>query len=231
MNRLISLSKGTIHRRRLFQYAGTAMLAVAVAGCKENNPEPSTPYINKDNTIDLKDDTGLLNYIYSLAQLEAAFYTKAVENLGAGYTSTQTLFLNDIKWHKTAHREFFKTFLGPAAIGSLEFDFSAIDFSVPTAVFGLARTFDNLGLAAYNGAIEKSKEAYTLIILSQIASVQARHGAWISTQLPDVIFGNLLELKELGSDETKGLDVALPAAQVLAQATKYIKTQLNVINL
>ncbi|WP_316748763.1 ferritin-like domain-containing protein [Pedobacter gandavensis] len=231
MNKLTSASTGTIHRRKLFQYAGTALLAVAAVGCKENNPVPSTPYINKDFTIDFKDDNGLLNYLYTLAQLEAEFYTRAVANLAPGFTSVQALFVTDIKGHKITHAEFFKTFLGPAAVGTLEFEFAGLDFSNATSVFGMAKTIENLGLAAYNGAIAKSKEGYTLILLSQIASVEARHAAWISSQLPDQAFADLAALEALGAMAKDGLDVALSPVQVLAQAKKYITTSLNVINL
>jgi hypothetical protein len=225
------LLRGKIQRRAFFQYAGMAMIATTAISCKEAVPEPSSPYVNTDYTIDLKNDTGLMNYIYVLEQLEAAFYTKAAQNLAAGFSPAQSVFFTDIKWHEIAHAEFFKTLLGPAGIATLEFDFSSIDFSNVTAVLTTAKTLEDLGLAAYNGAIEKAKESYCLIILSQIVSVEARHAAWIATQLEPSSFANLTELNALGADAAKGLDVALSPDKVLAQVGKYIKTKLNVINL
>lgn len=225
------LLKGKIQRRAFFQFAGISMLAATALSCKEAIPEPSSPYVNTDNTIDFKSDTGLLNYIYVLEQLEAAFYTKATENLAAGFSTTQSVFLNDIKLHEIAHREFFKTFLGPAAVASLDFDFSSIDFSNAINLLGAAKTLEDLVLAAYNGAIEKGKESYTLIILSQMASVEARHAAWTREQLGVNTFADLADLAALGADAAKGLDVTLSPDKVLAQIAKYVKTKLNVINL
>ena len=173
----------------------------------------------------------MLNYIYVLEQLEAAFFTKVVEGLPAGFNPTQSIFLTDIKLHEITHREFFKTFLGPAAVAALEFDFSSVDFSNAASILGAAKTLEDLVLAAYNGAIEKAKESYSLIILSQIASVEARHAAWIREQLGANSFADLTDLLALGADATKGLDVSLSPDKVLAQTAKYIKTKLNVINL
>ncbi|KIO75089.1 hypothetical protein TH53_22665 [Pedobacter lusitanus] len=222
---------GKIHRRAFFQFAGITIVAATVSSCKEVVPEPSTPYINTDYTIDFKNDTGLLNYIYALEQLEAAFYTKAGENLTAGFTPNQVTFFTDIRLHEIAHREFFKTYLGTAAPGTLEFDFSSIDFSNTTAVLTAAKTIADLVLAAYNGIIGRGKETHTLIILSQIVSVEARHASWVREQTGANSFADLSDLAILGADTSNGFDISLLPDQVLAQTAKYIKTKLNVINL
>lgn len=226
-----NLLKGKIQRRAFFQFAGISMIAATALSCKEAIPEPSRPYVNTDNTIDFRNDTGLLNYIYVLEQLEAAFYTKATESLALGFSPAQATFFTDIKLHEIAHREFFKTFLGPAAVAPLEFDFSTVDFSNATSVLAMAKTLEDLVLAAYNGAIEKGKESSSLIVLSQIASVEARHAAWTREQVMANSFADLTDLAALGADATKGLDVSLSPDKVFAQTAKYIKTKLNVTNL
>jgi len=221
-----------IKRRHFLQFTGASALAAGLAGCKKDHPaEFEAPYVNTDNTIDFKDDTGLLNYIYALEQLEAAFYIKAAESLPATFTPTQVLFFNDIKLHEIAHREFFKRILGSAAIGNLTLDFSAINFTDANAVLTTAKTFEDLGVAAYNDAIVRSKNDYNLIILSQIATVEARHAAYVRSQVDTLGFADLNQLSALGADAANALDVSLAPAKVLEQALKYIKTKLNVINL
>lgn len=227
-----SFSISNMQRRQFLQFAGASTaLTMGLISCKKEEIPATTPYINIDNTIDFKDDTGLLNYIYALEQIEAAFYVKATASLPASFTPTQVLFFNDIKLHEIAHREFFKRFLGVAAIGVLEIDFSGIDFTDATAVLNAAKTFEDLGIAAYNDAIVRCKNDYNLILLSQVATVEARHAAYVRSQVSALSFADLTELAPLGADATSALDVILAPGKVLEQASKYIKTKLNIINL
>ncbi len=221
-----------LKRRQFLQFAGVSALAMGTVGCKKEKTDGiEAPYVNTDNTIDFKDDVGLLNYIYALEQLEAAFYTKAAESLPATFSPTQVLFFNDIKLHEIAHREFFKRILSTAAIGSLEFDFSSVNFADANSVFITAKTFEDLGVAAYNDAIVRCKNDYNLILLSQMATVEARHAAYVRSQVDALSFSDLIELAALGADVTNALDVSLAPGKVLDQASKYIKTKLHIINL
>lgn len=227
-----SLSARFMQRRQFLQYAGASALAIGIIGCKKDtSAEFEAPYTNTDNTIDFKDDTGLLNYIYALEQLEAAFYVKATASLPASFTPTQVLFFNDIKLHEIAHREFFKRVLGTAAISSLDIDFATINFTDASAVLAAAKTFEDLGVAAYNDALTKCKNDYNLIILSQVATVEARHAAYVRSQIDALSFADFNEMASLGADVTNALDATLAPGKVLEQASKFIKTKLNIINL
>ncbi|KQM77172.1 Tat (twin-arginine translocation) pathway signal sequence containing protein [Pedobacter sp. Leaf216] len=222
----------SMRRRQFLQFTGASAIAVGLIGCKKDKPaEFEAAYVNTDNTIDFKDDAGLLNYIYALEQLEAAFYVKAAESLPTSFTATQILFFNDIKLHEIAHREFFKRILGTTAIGNLTVDFSSINFADATAVLNTAKTFEDLGVAAYNDAISRCKNDYNLFILSQIATVEARHAAYVRSQIDALSFADLNELAPLGADAGSALDVSLAPGKVLEQALKYIKTKLTIINL
>ncbi|MCH5717627.1 ferritin-like domain-containing protein [Niabella hibiscisoli] len=185
---------------------------------------------NKGTTIDFKDDIGILNYAYALEQLEAAFYTEVVAKSSAVFSASQNAFLNDIKLHEIAHREFFKKALGSNAIGSLEVDFSSVNFTSKDSVLATAKAFEDLGVAAYNGAGYKiTTEAY-LVIAGQIVSVEARHAAWIRDQISNGSFSDLNSLTALGADNSKGLDAALPPSKVLPIAATFIKTKIDVKN-
>jgi Ferritin-like domain len=168
-------------------------------------------------------DTGVLNYAYALEQLEAAFYTQVIETPYSGITADETSWLTDIRDHEVEHREFLKEALGEDAIPALEVDFSAIDFKSRDSVLGTAKVFEDLGVAAYNGAGKLIENADYLLAASKIVSVEARHAAAIRDLLqPDsVAFA--------GDDviDENGLDGAMEPAAVLAAADPFIKTDVT----
>lgn len=186
---------------------------------------------NDGATIDFKDDIGILNYAYALEQLEAAFYTEVVAKSGSVFSASQNAFFNDIKLHEIAHREFFKKALGSNAIGNLEVNFSSVNFMNKDSVLATAKAFEDLGVAAYNGAGYKIMTEAYLVIAGQIVSVEARHAAWVRDQISNGSFSDLNSLSALGADNSKGLDAALPPSQVLPIAANFIKTKLDIKNL
>lgn len=217
-----------LQRRSFLQYAGAgaAVVALTAAGCKKDRV-----YTDMGTTLDFKDDFGVLNYAYALEQLEAAFYIKVASAPPSGFSTIQKNYFQDVQFHEIAHREFFKNALGTAAIGSLEVDFSSIDFTSASSVLAAAQSFEDLGVAAYNGAGVRIQDAKYLVIAGQIVSVEARHAAWVRDQISNGTFADLATLTTLGADNVKGLDGALTPDKVLAIAGKYIKTKINVINL
>ncbi|MDQ7947816.1 MAG: ferritin-like domain-containing protein, partial [Pedobacter sp.] len=167
-----------LQRRSFLQYAGAgaAALALTAVGCRKDRGFTNDIY---GVTLDFKDDFGVLNYAYALEQLEAAFYTQVSNNLAIFTDSTERAYFQDIRAHEVAHREFFKSVLGTGSIGSLTPDFSSIDFNSRTAVLAAAKTFEDLGVAAYNGAGVRIQNAAYLTVAGQIVSVEARHAAAI----------------------------------------------------
>lgn len=228
-----SLFKGSLGRRSFLQYAGAsaAGIALVAAGCKKDRGYEMPA---GGATLDFKDDVGVLNYAYALEQLEAAFYIQ-VANSNTPFSGTNAAakkaYFQDIQFHEIAHREFFKAALSTAAIGSLEVDFSSINFNNEASVLGAAMTFEDLGVAAYNGAGPRLKTAGNLLLAGKIVSVEARHAAYVRELVTAGSFSNLNTLTALGADNAKGLDGALTPDKVLALAGKYIKTKINVINL
>lgn len=218
-----------LQRRAFLQYAGAgaAVVALVAAGCKKDR----SPSMSFGTTLDFKDDFGVLNYAYALEQLEAAFYIKVASNPPSSFTTAQKNYFQDVQFHEIAHREFFKKVLGTAAIGSLEVDFSTINFSDGASVLAAAKTFEDLGVAAYNGAGVRLKTDAYLVAAGQIVSVEARHAAWVRDQISNGSFADLTSLTSLGANVAGGLDGALPPDKVLAAASTYIKTKINVINL
>ena len=168
-------------------------------------------------------DIGVLNYAYALEQLEAAFYTQVIKTPYEGATEVELSNLKAIRDHEIAHRDFLKKALGRKAIPGLEVDFSAIDFTSRKSVLGTADVFENLGVAAYNGAGQLIKNVDYLAVAGSIVSVEARHAATIA----ELRTGFGREAAGGKNVDSKGLDAALLPSQVLPKAAPFIATPVT----
>jgi hypothetical protein len=140
-------------------------------------------------------------------------------------------YLKDIRDHEIAHREFFKAALGSNAIPGLEVDFSSINFTSRDSVLATAKAFEDLGVAAYNGAGKLLTSTDYLLLAGKIVSVEARHAALVRDLISNGSFADLASLAPLGANNTNGLDAALNPPEVLAIASTYVKTRINASNL
>ncbi|MBF9253299.1 ferritin-like domain-containing protein [Pontibacter sp. 172403-2] len=220
-----------MQRRAFFRYAGGTAAAAALLLTACNDDDDIDPMPPTMDGVDLgSGDIGILNYAYALEQLEAAFYTEVVAKSAGALSSDEMKVMMDIKAHEVAHREFFKAALGDKAISGLEVDFSKINFSDKNSVLTTAMTFEDLGVAAYNGAgklFTDSGNGLTYLLLAgKIVSVEARHAAAIHD-----LMGN--NARKFGEEliDMNGLDRALMPDKVLAAAGPYIKTKINYSNL
>ncbi len=218
-------------RRTFLKYSSAAALTAFAFGAL--NPETlsaKTAFLGlpiepvRQGAVDLgKGDIGILNYAYALEQLEAAFYTQVISTPYSGMSSAETRILSDICDHEIAHRELFKAALGKKAIPGLQVNFTAINFGSRDSVLTTARTFEDLGVAAYNGAGQLLKNVDFLLLAGKIVSVEARHAATIR----DLI--SPMSSAFAGDDavDSSGLDKALMPAQVLAAAAPFIRTPVT----
>ncbi len=214
-------AQGHVSRRRFFGYAGAlagaGVLATSLSAC--NNDDDS----NNGASVNLgSGDFGILNYAYALEQLEAAFYLQVLKTEYTGMDATERAMLSDIRDHEVAHREFFKKALGGNAIPSLRVDFSSIDFTSRTSVLGASRSFEDLGVQAYNGAGKYLLSPDYLTLAGKIVSVEARHAAYIRDLIQ---MGSFADTSILNPD-TRG-DYAKEPTEVLAIADKYIVDTIN----
>ncbi|MBN3583715.1 ferritin-like domain-containing protein [Algoriphagus aestuarii] len=210
--------------RRNFLKFGTMSVAGAgllLMGC--NDDDDMMPPMSEGVNLG-SGDIGILNYAYALEQLEAAFYaTVLTGGYFANANAEEKTIMGDLEKHERAHREFFKAALGSAAIADLEVDFSSIDFNSRTSVLAAAKTFEDLGVAAYNGAGQFIENVDYLVIAGKIVSVEARHAAAIR------------DLINPGSDDfagddlidANGLERTLNFTDVLTAASTYVKTPID----
>src|SRR5690606_15381856 len=131
--------------------------------------------------------------------------------------------MGDLEKHERAHREFFKAALGTNAIPGLEVDFSTIDFSDRDSVLGAAKTFEDLGVAAYNGAGQFLESADLLLIAGKIVSVEARHAAAIRA----LISPGSADFAGDDIIDANGLERTLNYTEVLTAASTYVKTEID----
>jgi len=222
-----------IKRRSFFMYAGATAGATALvlAGC--SNDDDVTPIDNRVKVgVTAANDLGVLNYAYALEQLEAAFYTQL--KTGTYYTglaagSAEKQILDDLQYHEVAHREFFKAALGTNAIKALEPDWSNIDFNSRTTttastggrlgVLDAAKAFEDLGVAAYNGAGRFIQTPANLVLAGKIVSVEARHASLIRDLVMEATFVD----SDVVDIATTGLEKSKTPSQVVATANNFLK--------
>lgn len=208
-----------INRRSFLQYAGIGAASVAFisAGCQKEE--------RFENFYLGMGDVGLLNYLYVLEQLEAAFYKQLTASFYTGATEVEQTLLIDIRDHELIHSEFFKNALGEVAIPRIEADFTTVNFASRDSVLGMAKLLGDISVSAYNGAGALFKEEEYLILATQIVSVEARHAAVVRNLVSAGSFANNEVVDENGFDVSK-----LPS-EVLTMVQPYIKVQINATGL
>lgn len=219
------MQPSVLSRRRFIGYAGAATglgLAAAAIGCRrDDDVAPVDPRINLGDG-----DTGVLNYAYALEQLEAAFYEQVCRSFYDGVTAREQAYLSQIRDHEMAHEALFKAALGSQAIPPLTPDFSSIDFGSRSSVLEAARSFEDLGVSAYNGAGAFFRDTRNLGLAAKILSVEARHAAIIRELLQPLSFADTAVLNPISR-----IDAAQTPQQVLAVAGKFFREALNADNL
>ncbi len=208
-------------RRRFLHWAGVTVGVTLVVGCSDDDGPTATT----TGGVNLgSGDVGVLNYAYALEQLEAAFYTRVMASPYSGMTAAETTILTDIRDHEIIHREFLKAALAAGAIGTLEFDFTSVNFGSRASVLGTAKVFEDLGVGAYNGAGQLLADVNFLLVAGKIVSVEARHASVIR----DLLNPNS---KDFAGDDvvtvTGALDQALTPTAVLTAADPFVSTSIN----
>ena len=215
-----------IKRRSFFMYAGATAGATALvlAGCSKDS-DPTTT----NNGISLgAGDVGVLNYAYALEQLEAAFYAQVVKTPATDFQPGELDYFKEVAQHEAIHRDFLKAAINRDAPGkllqNLTPNFTSIDFTKRASVLGAAKAFEDLGVAAYNGAGKLIKTAAYLVIAGQIVSVEGRHAAYIRDLL------DTTGKSFAGDDQVNpitGLDDQKAPMDVIAIAQAFVMEKLD----
>ena len=129
-------------------------------------------------------DVAILQYALVLEHVEAEFYSRVVSAFGgSNITAADQAVLTEIRDHELAHREFLRGTLGADGAFTTTSTFSGVNFADRAEVLAAARTLENLGIAAYNGAVQYLTSPANVLSLAKIVSVEGRHAATIADLL------------------------------------------------
>ena len=168
---------------RMMGIGGAVILLPSVlTSCDDDDDDIMGPGTGSTITIDFaKGDTAVLQFAYALEQLEADFYTRVAGNFGAsGLSSAEQTIFADIKNHEVIHREALRTVLGAANGFTLAPVYPNVNFNNRGSILQTAKTFEDLGVAAYNGAAQYLANVNNLLVAGKIVSVEARHASAIA---------------------------------------------------
>lgn len=222
------VSSGLASRRSFLKISGLTLAGTGLllAGCSDDDDNGTTPNPNQlpgvvNGTFDLGGgDAGILTYAYALEQLEADFYTRVVNSntFGATFNAEEQAVLVDLYRHEVIHREFFRTAITGALAGTggtllpdLEFSYDSVNFNNRASVLGTAKTLEDTGVAAYNGAGRYIANPDYLVIAGKIVSVEARHAAAIR----DLINPGTADFAGNDVVDANGLDKAQMPSQII----------------
>lgn len=206
-----------LRRRSFLRVTGTSLLALAGVALLPRR-------LMAANGVNLgSGDTAVLNFAYALEQLEAAFYKKVTDSFYSGASGQERELLGEIHEHEATHRSFLRKALGTAAIPDLEVNFSSVNFHNRESVLRTAITFEDTGVAAYNGAGQLLRSTSHLVAAGRIVSVEARHAATLR---------DLLQPRSAafaGDDvvDAFGLGAVLRPSEVLGRVAPFIRTPID----
>lgn len=207
----------TTTRRRFLGLLGmtgvVAALPSAFTACSDNDriTDPNPPQFR----LDLSSDAGILNFAYTLEQLQAAFYTGALSSAGfSGMSAAERAVITDLQKHEVSHRDLLKLTLGISAMPAIAVDATALQslMSDRATLLSTSQLLEDTIVSAYNGAGKYLTSQNNLLLLGRIVSVEARHAAAVR-DIRDGSAGTLFA----GSDvvTAPGLDVKAEPDTVL----------------
>ncbi|MDB5233588.1 MAG: Tat (twin-arginine translocation) pathway signal sequence containing protein [Hymenobacter sp.] len=222
-----------IKRRSFFMYAGATAGATALvlAGCSKD----SDPVVTTSSTVSFgTGDASVLNYAYALEQLEAAFYAQVKASTVVGFSATETAYFAQVAAHEAIHRDFLRAAINRDFSGkllqNLTPDFSTIDFTkrlkaagdTKLGVLDAAKTFEDLGVAAYNGVGKMLRSTLYVTLAGKIVSIEARHAAFVRDLITPGSFASDDQV-----DPITGLDKSMTPLDVIAAAQPFITEKLD----
>jgi hypothetical protein len=206
-----------VSRRRFLQMAGgVAGAGLLFAACRRSGP--TDIYIGSG-------DKALLNYLYVLEQVEAAFYTQSVATPYYGLNQGESVLLTDLRDQAVAHREFLKNKLGADAAREIVVNLSAVTFADRASVLQHAVIIEDIMVAAYNGVVRLFVEKSYMTTISKMASVEARHSAYVRDLNSYNSFADATVVN------SNGLGIATAPHVIMGSIQPYIQSRFDISKL
>lgn len=217
-----SAAQTGVSRRQFLSYAGLASAGLVIASCNKDDDDPDPV---PDGVVDLgSEDIGLLNYMFALKQLSAAFYTKLASKFYTNAPTAETEFIPDIRDHEIAHRELLRNMLGKKRIQDFAFFLdNKIDFTSRTATLNAAKDIEQKMISGFLGVAGRFVSPEYLGQVAKMASVNGRHLGYIN---------DIQSTNNFGADlNAESMDVAMTPESVLNSLSKYYPTGISVSHL
>ena len=200
-----------VSRRRFFQLAGgIAGAGVLITACRPRSG-PTNLYLGAG-------DTALLNFLYVLNQIEAAFYTQAAATPYYMADHKELLALSDLRDQEISHREFLKKILGDSAVAKINPDFSTVTFADRASTLTAGAKIEDIVISGLVGASGLFVNTDYALAFAKMVSVEARHSAYCR----DMLTANTLT--DITVTDVNGLAVSMTPSAVLAAAGTYSHT-------
>ena len=138
------------------------------------------PFVRSALAAGESGDVAILNFALTLEYLESTFYAEAKKRAGAKgeLKALVNLLAEDEKQHVEALEGTIKK-LGGKPVAEPKFNF---EYSDTKGFLELAKTFEDTGVSAYNGAGPLIKSKEVLAAAGSIVQIEARHAAAIRLQ-------------------------------------------------
>ena len=208
--------KKGLSRRKFLGYAGgVAGAALILDACKKEEE----PTIAESEAIDLGTrDEGILNYLFVLQQIEAAFYIELVANGYSYMTDSERATFTEMRDHEIAHREFLRNYLkGNGTV--VEVDLSSITISDRTSVLENGEFIENIMSGAMIEAGRLLVTPHNVELVAKMASVETRHATTMSNLRST---GNFF-----GTVDASGTEPGMLPSNVITTMNKFLKTKVS----
>jgi hypothetical protein len=204
MNNQQNENKTAASRRNFALGAGLAGLALA--GVRDAEAQSTATSSNNDVAI--------LNYALTLEHLEANFYTTGLARfsagdigraafaqvLGSGTVNGVYTNLGRIRDHEVAHVQALQDTirsLGGTPVAACTYNFP---YNNPDEFLRVALTLEETGVMAYDGAIAQLTAAALKAAGASIATVEARHAAYLNLLNANIPFPNAFDQAKMMSE-------------------------------
>ena len=140
--------------------------------------------------LEAANDLTVLNYALTLENLENNFYAMGLARfnspapfVAAGMNANVFSYIQMVSSHEASHVAFLtaaiNSVVANAAVPNCTYDFSAAMVNVSTFI-ATAAILENTGQTAYDGAINGISNPDYAQVAAQIATVEARHAAYLN---------------------------------------------------
>ncbi len=211
----VTQKKGLSRRKFLGYAGGVAGAALVLDACKKEDD----PVIADSGAIDLGTrDEGVLNYLFVLQQIEAAFYIKLVGNGYSYMSGPERELFTEIRDQEIAHREFLRNYLQNNGT-VVEVDLDPVTFSDRNSVLENGEFIENIVTGAMIEAGRLVVTPHNIELVAKMASVEARHATTMSNLRST---GNFF-----GPVDASGSEPGMLPSNVITTMNKFLKTKVS----